>query len=184
VFQKLLKKIAQRLDKANIPYMVVGGQAVLLYGEPRLTRDIDVTLGIGVNGLDKVMKVVTALKLKVLVDKVNDFVNKTMVLPVIDKDNGIRVDFIFSFSSYERQAIEKAKGVKFGKTTVRFASLEDVVIHKVISGRARDIEDIKAVLLKNQDYNIRYITKWLKEFDKSLNENFTGIFKKILKEIK
>jgi len=28
--------------------MVIGGQAVLLYGEPRLTRDIDITLGIGV----------------------------------------------------------------------------------------------------------------------------------------
>ncbi|GAH87084.1 unnamed protein product, partial [marine sediment metagenome] len=25
--------------------MIIGGQAVLLYGEPRLTRDIDVTLG-------------------------------------------------------------------------------------------------------------------------------------------
>jgi len=25
--------------------MVIGGQAVLLYGEPRLTKDIDITLG-------------------------------------------------------------------------------------------------------------------------------------------
>jgi hypothetical protein len=25
--------------------MVIGGQAVLIYGEPRLTRDIDITLG-------------------------------------------------------------------------------------------------------------------------------------------
>jgi hypothetical protein len=27
--------------------MIIGGQAVLLYGEPRLTKDIDITLGRG-----------------------------------------------------------------------------------------------------------------------------------------
>jgi hypothetical protein len=50
MFQKLLKKIANELNTCNIPYMVIGGQAVLIYGEPRLTKDIDITLGIGING--------------------------------------------------------------------------------------------------------------------------------------
>jgi len=31
--------------------MVMGGQAVLLFGEPRLTPDIDVTLGVGIDRL-------------------------------------------------------------------------------------------------------------------------------------
>lgn len=183
MFQNLLKKIARSLDKASIPYMVIGGQAVLLYGEPRLTRDIDITLGISISELDEIMKVVGGLKFKILVDNVDDFVKRTMVLPVIDEKYGIRVDFIFSFSPYERQAIKKARIVTLGKTMVRFASLEDVVIHKVVSGRARDIEDIIAILLKNPHYNIRYITKWLKTFDKSLNEDFLSIFEKIRKEI-
>ena len=51
MFKKLLKKIANELNTNNIPYMVIGGQAVLLYGEPRLTKDIDITLGIGIDGL-------------------------------------------------------------------------------------------------------------------------------------
>ena len=50
--------------------MVIGGQAVLLYGEPRLTRDIDVTLGIGVSELARIKKVLPAMGLKVLVKKV------------------------------------------------------------------------------------------------------------------
>jgi len=184
MFQNLLKKIARSLEKTSIPYMVIGGQAVLLYGEPRLTKDIDITLGIGISELDRVMKVVAGLKLNILVDKVDDFVKKTMVLPVIDKKYGIRVDFIFSFSPYGKEAIKRAQDVKLGKTTVRFASLEDVIIHKVISGRARDIEDIKAVLLKNPNYDIQYIVRWLKAFDRSLNENFLEVFKKIEKDIK
>jgi hypothetical protein len=38
--------------------MVIGGQVVLLYGEPRLTRNIDITLGIDVNELEKVKRVI------------------------------------------------------------------------------------------------------------------------------
>lgn len=41
--------------------MVIGGQAILLYGEPRLTRDIDITLGINVDELKSYSSVNTAL---------------------------------------------------------------------------------------------------------------------------
>jgi len=183
VFQRLLKKISRELKRASIPYMVIGGQAVLLYGEPRLTRDIDIALGIGVNELGKVKKIIPPMSLKILVKNDKEFVERTMVLPTIDKKSGIRVDFIFSFSPYERGAIERAKDIKMGRTLVKFASLEDVVIHKVISGRGRDIEDIKSILLKNPGYDSDYIARWLKEFDHSLGENFLEIFTNIEKEI-
>ena len=181
MFQRLLKKISRELRKASIPHMVIGGQAVLLYGEPRLTKDIDITLGIGVNGLNKIKKIVSIIGLKILVKR--EFVDKNMVLPTIEEKSGIRVDFIFSFSPYEKQAIERGKDIKLGKTFVRFASLEDVVIHKVIAGRARDIEDIKSILIKNPTYDSGEIIKWLKEFDDSLDENFLEVFRKIEKEI-
>jgi predicted nucleotidyltransferase len=184
MFERLLKKIAVQLKKASIPYMVIGGQAVLLYGEPRLTRDIDITMGIDVAGLDRVKRIISIIGLKSLVRKEKEFVERNMVLPAIDKRSGIRVDFIFSFSPYERQAIERAKDIKLGSSIVRFASLEDVVIHKVIAGRARDFDDIKSILLKNPKYDSGYIKKWLKQFDKSLGGNFLKVFRSIEKEIR
>jgi hypothetical protein len=183
VFETLLQKIALQLRKASIPYMVIGGQAVLLYGEPRLTRDIDIILGIGVDGLDRVRKIISTVGLKSLVQKEKEFVKQNMVLPSIDKRSGIRVDFIFSFLPYERQAIERAKDIKFGRTSVRFASLEDVVIHKVIAGRARDLEDVKFILLKNPSYDSVYVKKWLKAFDKSLEQHFLRVFRSVEKEV-
>jgi hypothetical protein len=47
MFTQLLEQIALGLEQRQIAYMIIGGQAVLIYGEPRLTRDIDVTLGVG-----------------------------------------------------------------------------------------------------------------------------------------
>ncbi len=171
------------MKKDSIPYMVIGGQAVLLYGEPRLTKDIDITLGVGVRELNKLKETISSLGLKILVERDEEFVERNMVLPTLDEKSGIRVDFIFSFSPYERQAIERAKDIKLGRSLVRFASLEDVVIHKVIAGRARDLEDIKSILLKNQKYDSDYIEKWLKEFDKSLTEQFLKIFREIKEKI-
>jgi len=163
--------------------MIIGGQAVLLYGEIRLTKDIDITLGTGIEGLNKIKDIISFLDFKVLVDDLEDFVKKTMVIPVIDEKSNIRIDFILSFSPYERQAINRARIIKLGKSTVKFASLEDIVIHKIIAGRARDIEDVRSILIKNSSYDREYIFMWLKEFDLSLEENFCEKFKDVMKNL-
>lgn len=164
--------------------MVIGGQAVLLYGEPRLTKDIDITLGVGVDQLDRIKAIVDRLGLRYLTKSVDDFVKETMVLPVIDQKSGIRIDFIFSFSPYERQAIEKARNVPLGRTQVKFASLEDVIIHKMIAERPRDIEDVQSMLLKNPGYDSRYIEKWLSEFDSALGKKYRELFAELVRGLK
>ena len=182
MYKDLIKRIAAELASRQIPYMIIGGQAVLLYGEARLTKDIDITLGVGIEELQKITDAVNALGLRIETDDVDAFVKDTMVLPVSEAKTGIRVDFIFSFSPYERQAIERASAVSFDDIPVRFAALEDVVIHKVVAGRARDIEDIKTILLKNPGYDKDYIHIWLTEFDKGLEEKCLPAFEKIASE--
>ena len=44
-FEDLLARLGRVLRSHDLPFMLIGGQAVLLHGEPRLTQDIDVTLG-------------------------------------------------------------------------------------------------------------------------------------------
>jgi len=183
VFQTILKNIAKALLAGDISYMIIGGQAVLLYGEPRLTKDIDITLGIGIEGLPHIKRIAESINLKPLVEDSDAFAKETLVFPVADEKSGIRVDFIFSFSSYERQAIDRAKAVRIEDVPIMFASLEDLVIQKIISGRPRDLEDIKAILIKNPEYDADHIERWLAEFDTSLEEDYSGLFKKIIKDI-
>jgi predicted nucleotidyltransferase len=184
MFEELLAKLAASLDRHRIPYMIIGGQAVLVYGEPRLTRDIDITLGVDVDRLTDILSIAQEASLKSLPDKIETFVKETMVLPAIDEATGIRVDFIFSYTPYEREAISRANKIKILNQEVCFASVEDVIIHKVFAGRARDIEDIKSILIKNRDIDTEYIRRWLKEFDTSLGEDrFLNTFIELLKEI-
>ena len=183
MFQTILKKIAEALQAGNTSYMIIGGQAVLLYGEPRLTKDIDITLGVGIDSLPHIKRIVESINLKPLVEDIESFVKETMVFPVVEENSGIRVDLIFSFSPYERQAIDRTTAVFVEDVPVMFASLEDVVIQKIISGRPRDLEDIRAILIKNPDYDVGYIDRWLGEFDASLEEDYSGRFKKVVEDI-
>lgn len=169
------------LEEARIPYMVIGGQAVLLYGEPRLTKDIDVTLGVGLERLAEMLVLVERMQLRPLVNP-ETFTRQTMVLPCGDAETGIRVDFIFSFSPYERQAMERIRKVRIGNAHVRFASAEDVIIHKIVAGRPRDLEDVRSILVKNPDVDLAYVRHWLDKFSGALAEPFLERFEQTLKE--
>jgi predicted nucleotidyltransferase len=182
MFDKTLSKIGKSLKKHDLPYIIIGGQAVLLYGEPRLTRDIDITLGVSIDLLETLLSVIKELSLKPLPEDIEKFVRQTMVLPALDEATGIRVDFIFSFTPYETEAIKRAKRVTILDQKVNFASPEDLIIHKIFSGRPRDIEDVRTVIVKNPDIDKQYIRRWLKEFDNSSEEtNFIKIFEGIVK---
>jgi len=179
MFERLLERIAQNLKKARIPYMVIGGQAVLLYGEPRLTKDIDITLGVDLTRLQDVLSAVSEMRLMPLVNPAT-FTRETMVLPCSDPETGIRVDMIFSFSPYEQLAISRAPIVHIGTTDVHFASLEDLLIHKIIAGRPRDLEDARIILLKNPNSDNAYIRHWLAEFATLTNEDYLDRLDRIL----
>jgi len=182
MFQELLGKIGRALDAHDIAYMVIGGQAVLVYGEPRLTKDIDVTVAKVPEEVEEVIEAVHEMGLEILVDDADGFVSQTYVLPTHEPSSGIRVDFIFSSSDYERQAIRRARSVRIGKAFVRVAAPEDVVIHKIVAGRSRDIEDTKGVLLKNPDVDTDYIRRWLGRFEQALSQPFRRRFEEVLKQ--
>lgn len=186
MIERLLVKIAKALDKNGIPYMIIGGQAVLLYGVPRLTEDIDITLGIDVDKAEKLKKIIKGLNFKIPKGVNENFIKETNVLVAIDKKSGIRIDFIFSYSSYEQECIKRARSVNIQGYKVRFSSCEDLIIHKIFAGRERDLEDTRIIIQKNfEKIDKNYIRKWLREFS-ALPEQKDAlkIFENLLSEIK
>lgn len=183
MFEELLKALAQGLDRARLPYMVFGGQAVLLYGEPRLTRDIDITVGVEPSQSAPVLAVIAQLGLHVLISDVEDFLRQTFVLPVLHRESGVRIDFVFAQTQYEHQAISRARDVPLAEVNVRFVSLDDLIVQKVIAGRPRDLEDVKTVVLKNPGFDRAYVEKWLQEFDQETDSRFQLTFQQMMAEL-
>ena len=183
MFEILLKRIAVALNDAGLPYMIFGGQAVLLYGEPRLTRDIDISLGVDTSRSPALLDVIEKMQFRILVDDVEQFLSQTFVLPVLDPNSNIRMDFVFSLTEYERHAIARSKSVSVGGVAVRFVSLEDLIVMKTFSGRPRDLEDVASIIRKNHDFDRAYVEKWLQLFDQELDGQFVNTFHKIIHDL-
>jgi len=184
MFDSLLEKVALALDSERLPYMVIGGQAVLLHGEPRLTKDVDITLAAGLDEVDTVLRAAKKAGLEPLVDP-DDFTLRTMVLPCRDPETSIRVDFILSHSPYEREAIGRSVTVRLGEVAVHFATAEDLVVHKVLAGRPRDLEDVRAIVLKKPDLDRPFIHRTLQQFQEALShdEELTDRFANVCREV-
>jgi hypothetical protein len=164
-FSGFIAGLAERLRARRLPFMLIGGQAVLLHGRPRLTEDIDVTLGIGPEGWTSVREVCDELGLSPLPDDIEQFVRETFVLPARHPGTRIRVDFIFSTTPYEREAIRRAVQVTLQGVDVPFATAEDLILHKLFAARPRDLEDaVGVVRRKGHELDWSYLERWAQEF--------------------
>lgn len=182
MLKELIIRIAKGLKDNSIPYIIIGGQAVLLYREPRFTNDIDITLGFDSSRLDQILQLIYSIDLKVLVSNPIEFVAQTMVLPTIDGRSGaFRVDFIFSATEFEHNAIKRANIIKLDDVEVSYCSLEDLIVFKIFAGRQKDLEDIKYMILKNPNYNTNYIEHILKELGNAVDKDFLASFYEIIK---
>lgn len=164
-FADLIARLGGELEAWSIPFMLIGGQAVLLHGEPRLTQDVDVTLGVGPDRVQDLIAACTALGLEPLPADPPVFARETFVLPAADPATGLRVDLIFSTTPYEAQAIERAILVDVGSREVPFATAEDLLLHKLFAGRPRDLEDAAGVVRrKGPELDWEYLERWAREF--------------------
>ena len=48
----IVRDISRRFEKADISYMLTGSMAMNYYAQPRMTRDIDVVIALGLNDVE------------------------------------------------------------------------------------------------------------------------------------
>lgn len=186
-FEDALKDVQEFLKKQGVPYMVIGGIGNLVWGEPRLTVDVDITVHISpVKERDFIREIES--RFRILVENPDEFVKKTRVLPIEITEN-VRGDIIFSGLEYEKMAIERAVEVEISKNMkVRVCTAEDLIIYKAISEREKDWQDIEGILLRRGALlDKKYLINWLSQFASALDKpgiqkRFEGLWKEIVED--
>jgi hypothetical protein len=143
-----LASLAELLDRLGSPAMVIGGLAVAVRGRPRMTRDADVTIGLDKSELPQVLAAVGDTGFAPRTADPESFVAETGVLPLSRRSDGWEVDLIFAGSPYEHEAIARASRQELQGVSLPVISAEDLVIHKLVAGRPRDIDDAEAVIAR------------------------------------
>lgn len=166
--QNTLKKIAELLQKLKIPYLITGGVAVVVWGRPRYTADIDLIIELK---KEKTKKFIAALAKEGYVDEdaVHEAIKLQSEFNFIDNESGMKVDFwMLEDSDFDRSRLKRAIArIIFGQK-VYFSSPEDLILKKLLwfneSKSNRQLEDIHSIMaiIKDQlDYD--YLRKWAKK---------------------
>ena len=136
--------ITRALESLRIAYAIIGGIANAVWGEPRATIDVDVTVAVDDDDLLATVPAI-ARSFRVPVSDPVAFVQQTRVLP-LDTADGVRIDVIFALLPFELEAIRRAKDVTIADRTVHVVTPEDLILMKIISERPRDAADAEAIV--------------------------------------
>ena len=141
--ESALVAVSAALDEMSVPYMLIGGLAVALWGEPRATLDVDLSVWVEPGQFDDAVRQIVA-RFRTIPDALA-FARRTRVLPV-ETSSGVRADIVFAALPAERGMIDRAQTLSVAGARVRVASVEDLIWMKLISERAKDTEDARRLV--------------------------------------
>jgi hypothetical protein len=163
-----LHKIVEFLKMEKIDYMIIGGIANSIYGNPRQTFDIDIKIDLDEIEFDAFSAKLAAVG-KLVPDDPLEFIKKHNVLPI--DIHSVRIDLVIAGLDYEKEAINRSVqkdlfGIKAIVTTV-----EDLIIQKSISTRDKDWLDITELIhLQYKNINWDYLLRHIDELAEFLSD--------------
>jgi hypothetical protein len=166
---EVLRIVTQRLNKANVSYMVSGSIAANYYTIPRMTRDIDIVIELQRVAIDKFISLFQG---DFYIDKemIEREVLRQGIFNLIHNQYVVKVDFIIRKSSeYCRAEFARRKQVLIDKSYMWFTSPEDLVIAKLLWAKdslsEMQLKDVENLIKTVQDLDRNYIDKWVRELD-------------------
>ena len=152
-------------------WYVFGAQAVIAYGVPRLSADVDVTLQLVPEEPERFAREMEAAGFALRVDD-PDFVRRTCVMPFVHLATVMPLDVVLAGSGLEDEFLDRARAVDIGGTTVPLIDPEDLIIAKVLAGRPKDLEDAHGLWrLRGRDLDIGRIRRTLRLLEQALSQS-------------
>lgn len=128
-------------------YCFIGGLAVMRWGEPRETVDVDLTL---LTGFVDEAAYVSALiaRFEPRMDDAVEFARINRVL-LLRARSGVGLDIALGGIPFEESAVERASPFTFPPDTVlRTCSAEDLIVLKAFADRPKDWVDVDGVIIR------------------------------------
>jgi hypothetical protein len=142
----LLAALSSALAGLRADWYVFGAQAVTIWGRPRLTADVDVTVRLDPEDPTRLVSALERAGFHLRVSGADDFVRRTRVLPFVYVPNGLPLDLVLAGPGLEELFLSRAVRVDVAGISVPVIGPEDLVTTKILAGRPKDLEDIQGIL--------------------------------------
>jgi hypothetical protein len=160
----VLRIVSERLDAAQVPYMLTGSYAMAFYTTPRMTRDLDIVISLGE---DDVGAIVSAFEPDFYIDAdaVRSAVLSQRLFNLMHLKSGIKVDLIIRKASEYRQVeFARRREINFSGVKTWIATREDLILSKLVwskdSGSELQQRDVRSLMDDSVDRG--YVGQWAK----------------------
>lgn len=153
---EVAKRVQVFLDARGWRSCVIGGVAVQRWGEPRLTRDVDVTLLTGLGGEERyVDEILKHFASRISGAREFALARRVMLLSSEDRTD---IDLALGGLPFEENAVGRASAFEFYPgMTLRTCSAEDLMVMKAFAGRDHDWGDVKGIIARQESLNWKMI---------------------------
>ncbi len=128
----------------------IGGIAVQRWGEPRVTRDVDLTLLSGFGDEDPFIDALLAAY-PPRIANAREFALRNRVL-LVQTPSAVGIDISLGALPFEESVVNRATVFSFGPgMTIRTCSAEDLLVLKLFASRPLDIRDVEGVIIRQRD---------------------------------
>lgn len=156
-----LGAVGEILDGLGIEWAVFGALAANLYrAETRLTQDVDLLLAESGAGSDELE---AALRRSGW--DVRRAIPDGTLLRARHPEHGV-VDLVRAQTPYQAEAMARSRPQAASEgRPVRVLAVEDVILHKLIAARSRDVADVESILAAALPMDESYLERWAREWD-------------------
>jgi len=159
---EVLAVVAARLGSLGIPYMLTGSFAMAFYAKPRMTRDIDLVLAVGLPDVES-LTASLSVDFHIDPDAARTAIAQERMFNLMHYETGLKVDLIVRKSSPYRQVeFDHRRQVRIGNTDVWIVSREDLILSKLdwirITPSELQRSDVRQLLEEKVD--LEYLRLW------------------------
>jgi hypothetical protein len=138
------RELQEFLETKGWRFGIIGGLALLRWGEPRFTRDVDVMLVAGFGREDAFIQPLLD-KYQPRIEDAREFARRTRVL-LLESSNRVPLDIVLGGLPYEDLAVERSSEFEFEPgCLLRTCSAEDLLVQKLFAFRPRDVLDAEGI---------------------------------------
>jgi hypothetical protein len=176
---ELFFSVIQKFESQNLPYMVVGSIASMVYGEPRLTHDLDLVIDILPADASKLEALFPSDEFYCPPPEVirSELVHRGQ-FNLIHPESGLKVDVIIRKNTkHAIQEFKRRKKIPFWQgSEVYIASPEDIILKKLDyyreGGSEKHLKDIRGILVETK-VDQQYLDEWIEEL--TLNKEWKQV---------
>lgn len=148
-FDDAIIRVANLLKHHDLAFALIGGLASSIRGRLRVTADIDIVVDCEVSAAVSLLKQLDKKSFRPFVEDAEISIRQFYVLPIVDVDSGTPIDLAIGASGFEKMVVQRAWTPE--GYSIPVATAEDLLLMKIMAGRAQDISDVKGIVELHQD---------------------------------